>query len=109
LRPGATATSKMQKSKKALTEWFWFRDGAVTVNCQKVVQPGIEPGTFCDQFHKCETEIITIRPLNLSIDVDLKPINLAIGNNNRTDFTVGRRFSVIAHALQEWLSFASRP
>ena len=46
-------------------------DDAVTVNCQKVVQPGIEPGTFCDQFHKCETEIITIRPLNLFLQADL--------------------------------------
>ena len=46
-------------------------DDAVTVNCQKVVQPGIEPGTFCDQFHKCETEIITIRPLNLFLEADL--------------------------------------
>ena len=65
------------------------------MNYQKVVQPGIEPGTFCDQFHKCETEIITIRPLNLSLDINLKPKDLAIGNDNRTDFTVGRRFSVI--------------
>ena len=30
---------------------------------QKLVQPGIEPGTFCEH-HTCETEIITIRPLN---------------------------------------------
>ena len=29
-----------------------------------MVQPGIEPGTFCEH-HTCETEIITIRPLNL--------------------------------------------
>ncbi len=67
---------------------------------KKVVQPGVEPGTFCGPNMKCETEIITTRPLNLCVkSLDPSSVGQTFFRLEPSFWPVNRAFSLTVTSL----------